>query len=151
MCYVCDWFFVEAKLWGKERLVTYRREAVVDRKGVVQLEPLLGMPHIGQIEAVIAYVFYPCEAHFKGRRNRIGARRGIGAAEIEIAAVPLSPNIDEIVELGIFWRRLNMRRFEVLGDQRLRFCIELGLDRSRNCWLGWFRWAIHPLLACFCH
>ena len=63
------------------------------------------------------------------RRMRAGA--GIFRAEVEIVAIPLAVDVNDVVEVGVRRRRLEVLRLEHGVDERLRLLLHRGFDARR--------------------
>jgi hypothetical protein len=57
---------------NKPRIILNRLHALIDRKPVEQLKPIIGVPHVTESERRIADVLHPCEFLFERRRDRVG-------------------------------------------------------------------------------
>jgi len=120
-------------------------------KGQVGKEfyPLPGVPHIREIKGLISRILQPCKSAFKKLRNSIRGRAPISGAQIEIALIPPGINVNDVVELSILWRRLDMLWFQYGLDQMISFFLNVGLDAFGHLVLELSWWARSPGL--FCH
>ena len=71
---------------------------------------MFGVAHECQVEAILSDIFQPGKFDFKEWGDCIGARGAVFGAEIEIMAIPLRVNIDNVIVLIFIWsrRRLNV-------------------------------------------
>src|SRR5262249_43923231 len=89
-----------------------------------EFPPLLSMAHIGKVEVALACVGHPCIANFKGGRECVRTRRCVCTAKVKRTAIPLCPNINQVVEARIGWRGLDILLFPGKDD---RLCLLLNL------------------------
>ena len=67
--------------------------------------PLFSMSEIRKIEFPIANILHPSKPNLERRGNPIRARACPGGTEVEETPVPLRPDVDGIVEIGLHGRR----------------------------------------------
>ena len=96
-------------------------QAFCDGEVVVDLIPVSGMTHVRKIEPFVSDVCHPCEPEFECGRQRMRAGGGVSGAKVEIALVPPSPNIDDIIHFRVRGRRFDVCGLEMFLDKLIGF------------------------------
>ena len=117
----------------------------------MDLPPLSGMSHIGQVILIIPHILHSGKSHLEVRGYGIGPGTVVRCTEIEIAANPLRMDIHEIVEAGIFRRGLDVLGFQGGLDQFIPPSFYFLLDGLRDLGLRRFGRAVDPALLASCH
>jgi hypothetical protein len=94
--------------------------------------------------------FHPSKLRLKRGRKRVRVWAGVGREEIEEVSVPLRPDVSDVVEGIVVFRRNDMLRLQHVPYQIVRLRFYLGLDRVGNGG-SLLCWADIPRLSWSCH
>ena len=90
------------------------------------------MPNVRKCEAALTDVFHPRKLSLEGRTDGVWAWAGEDGDEIEIAAVPLSADVCDVIVFYVLSWRKNVSRFQVILDQMGGLCQQILLDGLRH-------------------
>src|SRR5437588_6176058 len=93
---------------GKVGVISNCLYALVYCQVRVQLYPLTGMAHIREMKTVVPGILHTSKFYLEARLYWIGACHAIFGAEVECLLVPLAIDIDDVVELRVFRRWLDI-------------------------------------------
>src|SRR5947209_11111341 len=136
---------------GKVGIISDRFYALVHRQVRVQLYPLAGMAHKGEMKTPVPGILHTSKICLKAWLYWIGACHAILGAEVERLVVPLAVDIDNIIELRILSRWLDLFRLQNSFDEFIRlrgdFHFQRFGERSRRC----FAWVHRPRIDFLWH
>ena len=127
-----EFLLVEAgvawRSWCKIRVVFNRLQAFIHGQLLIDLKPRSRMSEVREAELAVADVFHPRKLRLEGGRKGVRAWTGVAGDEVEIAPVPFPAEVRDIVELCVWFGRLNVLRFQNILDQMhglgRQFCLD---------------------------
>ena len=106
-------------------------QALVQRKSVKNANPFFSrVPHGVKGKLAAAERLHPGKHRLKRRFNCIRTWASVDQEDVEVIPVPLHPDIRDVVELLVLFRRQNAPGFQDLLDEVFGLCFNLGLHRS---------------------
>src|SRR6266566_4725131 len=138
-------------LEGKVGIISDRFYALVHRQVRVQLYPLAGIAHKGEMKTPVPGILYTSKLCLEAWLYWIWTSHAIFGGEVERFVVPLAVDIDNIIELGILWRWLDIFWLQYCLNEFIRLCGDFHFqrfgERSRRC----FAWIHRPRIDFLWH
>ncbi len=88
---------------------------------VVDLIPIPGMTHVRKIKPFVSDVCHSSEPDFECGRQGIRAGGGVSGAKVEVAPVPSSPDINDIIDFRVRGPRFDVFRLEMFFNKLISF------------------------------
>src|SRR5260370_1771636 len=104
-------------LEGKIGIISNRLYALVHRQICVNLNPLSGITHIGEVKTPVSGILHARKLRLETRLYWIWTSHAIVGTKVERLLVPLAIDIDDVIELRILRRWMDVPRIQYRFDE----------------------------------
>jgi len=107
-------------------------QALIQCEILIDLEPLLSVPHVGDVELSISNVFEPGKFRFKVLRNSMRTRAVVLRAEVEASPKPFPVNVHDVIPLRILRGRFDEVRLQEGLYELISFLLDFSFQIIRH-------------------
>src|SRR5271157_3620483 len=136
---------------GKVGIISNRFYALVHRQVRVQLYPLVGIAHKGEMKTAVPGILHPSKFCLEAWLYWIGVGHAVFGTEVERLVVPLAIDIDDVIELRILLRWLDIFRLQYCLDEFIRLGGDFHFQRFGQRRGRCFAWVHRPRIDFLWH